>query len=638
MCGINGVFHYKNSKTVDKSVLEKARDTLAHRGPDGVGLYISPRKKLGFGHRRLAIIDLSDAGKQPMTNEDGSIWVTYNGEIYNFQTIKGDLEKRGHTFRSHTDTEVITHAYEEYGPECVKKFNGMFAFALWDEKNNTLFAARDHVGIKPFFYTTKDGSFYFGSEIKAILAHSEVPKELNEQGVSHYLTFATSPEPDTLFRGIHKLPAGHTLLIRENEDPVIQSFWNPVQPEQPEVSEDEYIERVRELLKSSIRSQMVSDVPFGCFLSGGIDSSTNAALMSEVLGHPVETFSVGAKKHRQYNEFNYSRSMAERLGAKQHEILIDDSHLFDFLPKFGHIADDPNGDQVCVPLYWLSKLTRDSGVLMVQIGEGSDELFLGYDTYLKAYNLYQKIWRFLEYLPSWKKRMIFNMSDHVLTHPRFDFQKGYLLRLARGQDPYWGNAVAFSDYQKEKLTTTDFQGRISVSGYPIIERYYDAMKNIEPNAGFLRKLFFLELKHRLPELLLSRADKMTMAHSVEGRVPFLDNRLVELAFQIPGKLKIKNNTEKYLLKKAVEGIIPPEIIYRKKQGFATPMTEWFQEGTLSAKRLMETILSSKLKERNILNYEYLDYLFRSHQKKEVNHNFRLWNLVTLSLWYDEWFS
>ena len=656
MCGISGIYHFNNSATTNEQVVVKMRDTLIHRGPDSAGLYISKDGKIGLGHRRLAIIDLSPAGHQPMTNENGSIWITYNGEIYNFQQIRPELEKRGHIFRSKSDTEVIIHAYEEYGFECLQKFNGMFAFVIWDERKQILFASRDHLGIKPFYYALQNGTFYFGSEIKAILAHPDFKKDLDENNISHYLTFSCLPAPFTLFKNVKKLPPAHFLIIDSSGNVRQEEYWNPVAEAslrygaspvaktttydlQPTTDNNEeyYVSEIRKLLKDSIKSQMVSDVPFGCFLSGGVDSSTNAALMSEALGKPVETFSVGSKEFEKYNEFQYSRKLAKTLGAKIHEIVIDEKHFLEFLPKFAYHFDDPNGDQVCLPLFWLAKLTRDSGVIVIQIGEGSDEIFTGYDTYIKAANLYNSWWQWLEKLPEFIRKSLWSGSL-IINHPRFDFYKEYLRRLKDHQEPFWGNAIAFGDYQKEKLLTPQFKNSLSRSSYSIIENYYNEIKGIDNKADFLKHLTYLELKHRLPELLLMRADKMTMAHSVEGRVPFLDHRLVELAFQIPTAIKIKNNTSKYILKKAVEGIIPSEIIWRKKQGFATPMSEWLKPESPISKELINIIFQSKLRERNLLNYDYIKKLVYSHQRQNTEHNFRIWNLITLSLWYDYWFK
>lgn len=649
MCGIAGIAHLKGTAKVRERDLVAMRDTLVHRGPDDAGIHLSPDRRVGLATRRLKIIDLSEAAHMPMgasaqnskfeiRNSKFNVCITHNGEVYNFKELRKELEAKGYRFRSKGDTEVILASYLEYGFDCVERLNGMFAFVISDERTGTLFAARDHLGVKPFYYALQNGTFYFGSEIKAILAHPDFKKELDLEGVSHYLTFSTSPAPHTLFRDVRKLPPAHYLIVKGGEI-TEREYWNPASPEADLRGRDErfYIEETRRLLRDSIRLQMVSDVPFGCFLSGGVDSSTNAALMSEALGRPVETFSVGSAGFEKYNEFKYSREVARHLGARTHEILVTERHLEEFLPLYAFHADDPNGDQVCLPLFWLAKLTRENGVIVIQIGEGSDELFAGYDTYLLAMRLYERAWRWLARFPELVTRGVFRASA-LLTNPRFDFAREYLRRLAEGQEPYWGNAIAFSDLQKECLMTPRFKAAVKNSSYSVIARHYDELKNLDRETDFLTRLTYLELKHRLPELLLMRADKMTMAHSVEGRVPFLDRRLVELAFQMPRALKVKGGEPKYILKRAVAGIIPPEIIGRKKQGFATPMSEWLQPGSSTARRLISIIEHSKLKTRGLLDYDYVARIIHAHQRSGVEHNFRIWNLVTLSLWYDYWFG
>ncbi len=639
MCGITGIYHFKNSKSVDERTLIAMRDTLVHRGPDDAGVYLSPDRKVGLGTRRLKIIDLSPAGHMPMTDAKERAWITYNGEVYNFQELKKELETLGYSFRSKGDTEVILNAYLAWGPAFVKRLNGMFAFVIWDEKRKTLLAARDHMGIKPFYYCVEGGSLYFGSEIKAILAHPDIKRELNEEGVSHFLTFSASPAPHTLFRDIKKLTAGHMLIVSPEGTINETEYWNPsTNSGQTPKTEGEYIDEVRSLLRDSIRRQMVSDVPFGCFLSGGIDSSTNASIMSEVLGRPVETFSVASKGFQNLSEFRYSREVAKRLGARTHEILIDEKHLEEYLPHHAYHFDDPNGDHVSIPLYWLSKLARENGVIVVQIGEGADELFTGYGQYVQAVRLYERWWRWLEKLPALVRKGVFSASV-LLHHPRFDFQREYLRRLAEHQEPFWGLAIAWSDFQKQKLITPDFAKLLNNrSSYEVIDGWYREMEKAPSRQEFLARLTYTELKHRLPELLLARADRMTMAHSVEGRVPFLDTRLVELAFDIPTSLKIRGGESKYILKKAVEGIIPSEIIWRKKQGFWTPMAHWFTPGTKTSKALLSIILSSKLRNQKMLDYGYVETMAQSHHAGDASSAFRLWNLVTLSLWYDRWFA
>ncbi len=638
MCGISGIYKFNSSGTVSERELSDMRDTLIHRGPDGGANYVSSDGKVGLSQRRLAIIDLSNEAACPMTNEDRKIWITFNGEIYNFKPLREELIKKGHQMRTHGDTEVILHGYEEWGQEIVEKLNGMFAFVIWDEKKKILFAARDHMGIKPFYYAVQNGAFYFGSEIKAILAHPDFNKELEEKNISHYLTFSSLPAPFTLFKDVKKLPAAHRITLGASGELKESAYWNPVKSDNERMDEEFYVSEIRRLLKDSIKSQMVSDVPFGCFLSGGIDSSTNATLMSEALGKPVETFSVGSKEFPSYNEFQYSRQVAKTLGAKNHEILTTQDDLREFLDKFPYYADDPNGDQVCFPLYYLSQLTKRSGVTVIQIGEGSDELFAGYDTYLKAASLYQAWWTSLEKLPGFARSGAFNFSK-VFSGHKFDFPREYLRRLKEHEEPFWGHAIAFSDLQKDKILTGEYKGKNHESAYPLIAGFYDEIRSIDKNADFMKQMAYLEIKHRLPELLLHRADRMTMAHSLEGRVPFLDKRLVELALQIPGNMKTNNGkTTKYILKKAVEGIIPKEIIWRKKQGFGTPMREWLRNDSSVSSMLTDIIFNSKLRKRNIFNYENIKALIGSHRHDNVEQTFRIWNLITLSLWYDYWFA
>lgn len=640
MCGIAGVFHYRGTGTVTDAHVTAMRDTLVHRGPDDAGTFISPDRTVGLGSRRLKIIDLSPTGHMPMTDASGRFTVTYNGEVYNFKELRTELEARGHRFRSTGDTEVILEAYREYGPECVKRFNGMFAFALWDEKERTLFCARDHVGVKPFYYALQNGAFFFASEIQAILAHPDFKKEFNEEGASLYLTFSSTPAPHTLFRDVKKLPPAHRLTLTTGGEPSIEEYWSPlVSGANLAGSGEEYFrDEIRRLLRDSIRSQMVSDVPFGCFLSGGIDSSTNATLMSEALGTPVETFSVGSKGFGQYNEFEYSRRTARTIGARTHETLIDEASAIEFLERFPALMDDPVGDQACLPLYYLARLARENGVIVVQVGEGSDELFAGYETYRSAQRLYTSLWRFLERLPAPVRRLPYAVSS-LSQSPRLDFAKEYLYRLAEGEEPFWGLAFAFGGHHLRSLLTPAAHTRLgAVPAAAIINNLYAAVDAADSHADFLKRITYIELKQRLGEFLLMRADKMIMAHSVEGRVPFLDRRLVELSFHIPTALKFKNGEPKYILKRAVEGIIPDDVIRRKKQGFGTPISEWLRKGSPIAERLADTVRHSRLRERGLMNYDYIERLIAAHARGAANHSFRIWNLVTLSRWYDHWFA
>lgn len=647
MCGITGVYHFNNGKRTDEKTVVAMRDTLVHRGPDDAGLYLSPDRKVGLGTRRLKIIDLSDAAHMPMgsvhqksnvKNQNGEAWITYNGEVYNFRELRKELECKGYRFRSESDTEVILASYLEYGIDCVKRFNGMFAFVIWDETKKLLFAARDHMGIKPFFYALQNGTFYFGSEIKAILAHPDFKKELDEPALSHYLTFSSTPAPFTLFKDVKKLPAGNRLVINERGEGTPEEYWNPVKTDESRRTEDSYIEEVRTLLRDSIRGQMVSDVPFGCFLSGGIDSSTNAKLMSEALGKPVETYSVGYRDFPALNEFRYSRETAQSLGIAPHEILLDESHLHKFLDQYAYYADDPNGDPAAFPLFWLSKFTRDAGTTVVQIGEGSDEIFAGYDMYLKSIAI-MKFSRFFSLVfPRWitsALRRVGYFKNMDSTNSTSSDE--YFMRLVTGETPFWGLAVAFGDFTKRDILGPKFKSKAFTGSAELVEHFYRDLEKRDYEADLLKQMTYLELKHRLPEFLLARADKMTMAHSVEGRVPFLDKRLVELAFNMPGKMKTRGGNAKHILKRAVEGIIPDKIIHRKKQGFGTPIAEWLKEDSPLSKEMENAVLGSRLKERELLNYDRIKELLAVHRNGKIDQSFKIWNLITLSLWYDRWF-
>lgn len=671
MCGITGINIVNNPSEIQKQTLLNMREALIHRGPDDEGFYISPNKKLGLGFRRLAIVDLSKAGNQPMANEDKTLWLVFNGEIYNFQELKANLIQNGHQFQSKTDSEVVIHLYEEKGEKCLEDLNGMYALAIWDEKKQKLFASRDRLGVKPFYYYYQNGIFLFGSEIKAILANPIVKKEPDLEGISHYLTFACAPAPFTLFKNIKKLAAAHYLTLDKFGHLETQRYWSPVQiqdsrfqiPKPSEERESFYINKVRELLEESIKLQMVSDVPFGCFLSGGIDSSTNAVLMSRALGSPVETFSISYKGMIDYNEFEYSRKIANLLGSKKHEILIGQEEFLEWLPRLAAYADDPNGDWVCFPVYYLAKLFRENRVIMGQVGEGSDELFHGYDRDLAFFNFYQRFWRYAEKLPGFLRAVPYFFFK-LLPRQMAILPKELLRRLARHKPLFFGGANAFSAYEKQFLLTDSFKKQIPYDASDeIVEDIYFSMSDsaiAETNealpAGrqesrglprfarngkrldFLQKYLYLELNLRLPELLLMRVDKMASIFSIEARVPFLDHRLVELAFAMPMDLKLKRNTTKYILKKAVEGIIPREIIDRRKKGFGAPVSEWLKENKEIQSKLLEILNQSQIHKLGIFNRHYIDQLVVDHLAGRHDNSFKLWNLITLCLWYDKWIA
>ena len=578
MCGIAGVLSFDNRNfSVSESYLARMSDVLAHRGPDGAGSWISSDGKVGLGHRRLSIIDLSSAADQPMCNEDGSLWIIFNGEIYNHAELRRELERcGGHRWKTdHSDTEVMLHAFEEWGIDCVQRFRGMFAFALWDNHKRELWLVRDRIGIKPLYYSVHHGRITFASEIKALLQDPDQERAVDEEGLYHFLSFLATPPPSTLFRGIRKLPGGVWLRVRDDGSMEQRRYWDVLEQTEPLIghSEEEIAQRICAELRTSVKLRKVSDVPVGVFLSGGIDSSVNAALFSENHSEPVQTFSIGYDEeyHSYPNELKYARRMAKMVGADHHERILSLQDLIEFLPVMVQLQDEPIADPVCVPLFYVSKLARDHGVIVCQLGEGSDELFCGYPSWKRFLQLQR--YGNLPFPRRIKKAGLLGLS---LMGYDADRPYEFLRRNAGGLPIFWGGAEGFTETHKQKLLSPRLRQKLhGLSSWdalqPIRERFLrDAWEKSD-----LAWMTYLDLNLRLPELLLMRVDKMSMGVSLEARVPFLDHKFVELAAGIPAALKMRKGMLKYILKKAVRGIVPDEVIERKKQGFNVPVYEWF---------------------------------------------------------------
>jgi asparagine synthase (glutamine-hydrolysing) len=635
MCGINGIFAFNDSFACDEEIATRMRDTMGHRGPDDGDTWTSPDGRVALGHRRLSIVDLSPAGRNPMPNEDGTVWITYNGEVYNHRALREELEAKGHVYRSHTDTETILHLYEEEGPRCVERLQGMFGFAIWDTRREELFLARDRLGIKPLYFAQPAGGFVFGSEIKALLEHPAISPDLDEEAFAHYLTFVCTPAPLTMFQGIRKLAPGERMTVRRDR---VESeiWWTPMSPAAADsvasMDEGQVEERLLELLRASIAKRMMADVPFGVFLSGGVDSSTNVALMSELMDDPVRTFSVGFEHHHQYNELDYAREISKRFGTDHHEVILDVDDLESFVPELIHHQDEPIADWVCVPLYFVAKLARDNGTIVVQVGEGSDELFHGYDHYISAARFRRRFWEPFQRVPrplrQATSRMALGLSERV---GRGEVHVQALREAADGRLPFWGGAICYRGTLKERVMANGAGGP---SSYDVVERFWRQAERERPGADLLQKMTYLELKQRLAELLLMRVDKMTMATSVEARVPFLDHELVEFAMALPPEMKVRQGVGKYVLKKAVEDVLPRHIVYRKKQGFGAPVAEWFKGDF--GRRAQQDIRNSSLAERGLLDYDQLDRMWDAHRAGPVNWAFHLWNVYNVSAWHDYW--
>jgi asparagine synthase (glutamine-hydrolysing) len=635
VCGIAGALDLRAGLGSSERLVSAMTEVQSHRGPDGGGLLVDPPVVLG--HRRLAILDLSEAGHQPMRSPDGAVWITYNGEIYNHRELRAELEAKGHVYRSRTDTETIIHLYEEEGIDCVKRLHGMFAFAIWDTRKQQLFLARDRLGVKPLYWSQPPGGFVFGSEIKALLEHPAITADLDEEAFFHYLTFIDTPAPMTMFKGIRKLGPGERMVVRKDGSMTTDVFWSPfseaVERDMAAMSEPEMEERLVELLRASVDKRMMSDVPFGVFLSGGVDSSTNVALMSELTDQPVRTFSVAFEKYERYNELPYARRIAQQYGTDHHEVVIDSHDLESFLPELVHHQDEPLADWVCVPLRYVSKLARDNGTIVVMIGEGSDEIFHGYQKYIDAVRTRERVWEPLQRVP---RPMLAAASRAATGASRMAGRGGWHAQLlddaARGRQPFWGGAICWQGAQKDDVLTN---GRAHPDSYEYVERMWREADRLHPGgADLYQKMTYMELKQRMAELLLTRVDKMTMSTSVEARVPFLDHELVEFAMALPPNMKVRDGVGKYILKRAAERWLPKDMVYRQKQGFGAPVAEWFR-GDLGV-RAQREIRQSALAERGLLDYDYLDRLWAAHRKGPANWSLHLWTVYNVSAWYDYW--
>ncbi len=651
MCGICGVYEYGASQpAVSDSLVVGMRDTMVHRGPDDAGVYVSDDRRVGLGNRRLAIVDLSPAGRNPMANEDHRVWITFNGEIYNHESLRSVLEAKGHRYRSRTDTETIIHLYEERGLDFVDQLDGDFAVGLWDDGERRLVLARDRVGVKPLYYTLTGGRLIFASEIKAILEHPSISRDIDEEALYHYLSFMTTPAPQTLFAGIQKLPAGCMLTCDARGDVKVTRYWDAIPARlDSSIANDEHAiaEELRRLLKESIAKRMMSDVPFGVFLSGGIDSTANVALMSELMNQPVRTFTVGFRDNPSHNEIEEARFVANEYRTDHHEVLINQQELLDFLPELIFHQDEPIADPVCVPLYYVSKLARETGTKVVQVGEGSDELFCGYRDYARYLDFHNRVWRHLAQLPAPMRRAMaaagqgFSRTGASRLLPKGGKMLADVFRrLGEGEELFWSGTLIFDEVNKHRLLTPEARERVGAgardgfSSYSVVRSDLDRLLASLPDSDQLLRMIYQELKLRLPELLLMRVDKMTMATSVEARVPFLDHKLVEFAMAIPSHLKYRDGETKYILKRALEGVIPERVLNREKKGFGVPLDEWMR-GSFGG-FVESAVFNSTLRRRGLFDYGFVKQLLIEHQEGRANYSFFLWSLLNLSLWYDHW--
>jgi asparagine synthase (glutamine-hydrolysing) len=623
MCGICGVMNSSRWHHVERSTLEVMNQQIVHRGPDDAGFYLS--ENVGLAMRRLSIIDIQ-YGQQPVTNEDGTIWLVYNGEIYNHRELRKRLEARGHHFRSRSDTETIVHLYEEYGRDCVQHLRGMFAFALWDERKRRLFAARDRLGIKPFYYSHTSEKFLFGSEIKSLIAFPGTGAELNRAALPEYLAFGYLSGSETLFAGIHKLAPGHTLELNEAGNVKIDQYWDLESTDHEVRSRAYYVDTYRGLLKEAVSSHLMSDVPLGVFLSGGLDSSAIAGLMTEARHSPIETFSVGYEESS-YSELPYARAVAAHIGSVHHEIQVSCQDFFDALPNVIWHEDEPVVWPSSVALYYLAKLARQH-VTVVLTGEGSDETLAGYTRYpMTLWNM--RLDRLYRLLPAGLLKILQKqLQDSDWINPRAQqvLRHTFLARDGNSWNSiYFDNFYsAFSEAQQIDILNDNVRGIPGAA-------YQTSLKHWEKSSGdLIRRLLYTDIKTYLVELLMKQ-DNMSMAASIESRVPFLDHVLVEFATNIPGSLQTRGLTGKQILKSAVADLLPNSILNRRKMGFPTPLQAWFVGPQLDV--VERLLLEPRSLARGLFKQVGLRTLFAQHRAKAKDHTDRVWRLLNLEIWH-----
>jgi len=601
------------------------RDVITHRGPDDSGLFIDGA--IGLGHRRLSIVDVA-AGHQPMTNEDGSLQIIYNGEIYNHADYRAGLEARGHRYVTHCDTETILHLYEEDGARCVEKLRGMFAFAIWDARRRELFIARDRLGVKPLYYVhNDDGSLYFASEIKSLLAARAVAPEINFRTLPDYLANHAPSGDETLYVGVRRLPAGHTLLWRDGQVE-IKKYWDisfARSEEDAGRGEEDYIEEWAETFRTSVRLRLMADVPLGMFLSGGIDSSAIAAVMSGMVDEPIKTFSV-AFAEREANELEYARLVANAYKTDHHEIIVTPDDFLSMWPKLVWHEDEPLAHLASVPLYFVSRLASEH-VKVVLTGEGSDELLAGYQRYYKTlYN--QKIGAQYHRLTNESLRGVVRRQIESLgagSLVRRKLSRTFLCLPLDLESIYFDNFAVFPRAMQNELLAPETKERTgNVSPYAEINRFLKGNDATSP----LNQWLYTDIKTYLHELLMKQ-DQMSMAASIESRVPFLDHKLVELTARLPERLKLRGLTTKYVLRRSMKGVLPDVILKRPKMGFPVPLGKWFRGQFRPV--IDEYVLGERAMSRGLFNADYVRRLVGRHLSGE-NHTERLWTLVNFEMW------
>jgi asparagine synthase (glutamine-hydrolysing) len=605
-------------------------DAMAHRGPDDDGLFMEPTGAAGFSFRRLSIVDLSPTGHQPMSSEGDRFTLVLNGEIYNHLELREGLVERGHRFIGRSDAEAALHLIEESGASAIARLQGKFALAVWDRDRERLLIARDRLGVKPIYFWNRNGLFLFASEIKGLLAHPDVGRTVDWQSVGSFLTFMATPSPDTCFEGVHKLEPGHFLEIGREGEVRRRAYWDPADaaPAAP-MSFEEAARETRRLAARAVRKRCMGDVPIGAFLSGGVDSSAVVALMAEAGAEHINTFSVGYEDAAELDERRFAREVSDRFGTEHREVIVGAREVAAFLPRLVVAQDEPLGDPVCVPLHYVSRLARDSGIKVVQLGEGADELFCGYPWYQPYLEEDARFERLARALGRGTVRAGSGLAAQALeAFGRAPDLRRLLNRRAASLPTFMGGAVVFDSRELARILSPEHgdggEAAMLAKGSRARERR---------DFDVLARMTDLELRQRLPELLLMRVDKMGMANSIEGRVPFLDHELVEFVLPLPQSLKLERGL-KGLLKHAVRDLLPPELLARPKVGFPAPVAHWFAE--LGEPFMRKALFGSGLAREGLLKPSALAAIWAEHRANPKRKAVHLWLLLNLAAWHAEW--
>lgn len=615
MCGIVGIFNYRDREPVERDLLRAMNERIYHRGPDEDGFFERPG--LGLAMRRLTIIDLS-SGSQPIQNDEGWATILYNGELWNYQELRGKLESRGHHFHTHCDTESVLHAYIEWGEECCEHLRGMYGFAVWDEKRDRLFIARDRLGKKPIYYYDNGSTLIFGSEIKSLLLHPAVPREVNRQGISDHLTMRYVPSPDTMFAGIRKLPPAHTMVVTR-DGPAVRRYWDFNFDKGPERSYAEYSNELRERFTDCVRMRLMSDVPLGATLSGGVDSTLIVGLMREMVNGAIQTFSVGYHEES-HSEMPFAKLAVERYGVDHHEVIVTCDEYIDNLEPATWYRDEPVSEFAEIPQMLLCRMARKH-VKVLLTGEGADELFGGYPKYKS-----DRLARYYHLLPGFLRS---GLGSAVQSLP-FGYRRMKVAEQALRYDQAQRILMWFGSFDNEHkaaMLSPDLRQQVNLDSGRLVTPFLDRI----PGASDMEKMLYWDTMAWIPDNLMMKADKMAMAVSLEARVPFLDHELVEFAATIPSKHKIHDNILKHILKDTFKDVLPEAVITRRKAGFLVPISIWFN-GKLG-EYCRDILLSPTALSRGYYDKKVLERTLDQHFQKRQDFEREIWTLLNLELWH-----